>query len=137
MKPMRLILTCALIGLVGVACKKTEAVPPEDMITGKWVVDEAEVLGATADGDGSYIVFDQCAGLGVESTGSDYSADDSISGPLSYVLSEDLSTLTITDTAGSGDNWDATWDILELSNSRLRMITNSIFGTIKYEFSKE
>ncbi len=135
MKTTKIIIIVSVIGFIGFGCAGKENTPPEELIQGKWLVDEAELLGATIPGDGSYLTFNACDGAGL-CGGVDYMADGGTTGSFTYTLyAED--SLVIVDTISNGGAWTATWDILELTKTRLRMIANSIFGTVKYEFDKQ
>jgi len=136
MKLKRNLIMLTIVAAVAYSCNgSSSSMTPQEKLEGKWVVDNAELLGGTIQGDGSYLQFDACDGAG-SCTGIDFMADDTTTGSFSYVLYEEDS-LVITDTMSEGGAWTATWDILELSETKLRMIANSIFGTVKYEFNKE
>ncbi|MBN4072830.1 hypothetical protein JYT74_02195 [Crocinitomix catalasitica] len=140
MKSIELLIVFLVIAILGSSCTKEEPPTADEMLVGKWVITEVELLGSTGAGDGSYLIFDACSGQ-TSCTGWDYSSDDDTTASLTYTLASDASTLTIADTIWgltSGESWDATWDILELTETRLRMIGDAgIFGTIKYEFDKK
>lgn len=126
----------ALCGLLFLAsCSKDEAENgiPEEMIVGTWVVTSAEIFGETVPGDGSTLTFNSCD---TTCTGSDYLASDQTTGSITYSFDEDFSTITIVDNSEDGGNYNGTWDILELSNSNLRLITETFLGTFEMELNK-
>lgn len=127
------LLTALLLLTAG--CNTEDDPTPADNISGKWIVQSSEILGATVPGDGSYLVFNACAGTNC--TGEDFNASDGTSGTISYDLSDDATTIAISDSSSDGGNFDFTWDILELTETDFRMVTNTIFGSLKMEMVKE
>lgn len=119
-----------------VSCDKEEEKPIiEPSLEGKWIITSSEILGSTAPGDGSYLKFDACIDTGCN--GIDFKASDTTTGDFTYVLSQDETILEINDQNSDGGNYNYTWDILELSNTDLRIIANTTFGTLKIEMIKE
>ena len=103
------------------------------MLEGRWIIDSSEILAQVIPGDGSYLEFNSCSST---CNGSDFKASDMSTGDFSYVLSSDASTITITDTLSAGGNYNATWDILELTEDDFRIVGNTILGSLKIEMSK-
>lgn len=132
---MKAIYLSLFAGMVLISCKK-ETVEPSEMIVGKWIIDNSELLGSSIPGDGSYLVFDACSGS--VCTGTDFKASDTTSGSFTYNLAADASTISIVDTMSEGGSYNGTWDILELTESKFRLIAETgLFGTFKMECSKE
>lgn len=112
-------------------CKKDETTPAE-MLVGKWNITSAELLGQVAPGDGSWVSFNTCGSC----SGSSYMASDGTTGSLTYDLNDEATQIVITDTDTTGGNYDATWDILELTETDFRITATTIFGNLKYEMKK-
>ena len=115
------------------SCEKDEDPLPSDMIVGQWTIVSSELLGQVIPGDGSYLRFKAC---GSECTGMDYLASDMSTGQFTYDLAEDANTISIADTSNAGGNYNATWDILELTENDFRIVGNTIFGSLKIEMEK-
>lgn len=116
------------------ACKKEDSLTPGQMLEGRWIIDSQELLGNEVPGDGSYIEFFGSEGTG---SGSDYKASDGSTGAFTYQLNEEATLLTINDSSNDGGNYDATWDILTLTDNSLRMTASTIFGSMLIELSKQ
>lgn len=114
------------------SCKKDEKTPLE-LLEGKWTITSQEILATVYPGDGSYLKFDACSST---CSGIDYKASDGTSGSLTYSLNEAGTVLTITDNDPDGGSWGASWDILELTEDKLRMTASTILGSMKVEMSK-
>ena len=117
------------------SCEKQGEDIVEPSIEGKWKITSQEIFGSTVPGDGSYLKFDSC--FDTICNGTDFKASDSTTGDFTYVLSEDETILEINDQDSDGGNYNYTWDILELSNSNLRMIANTALGTLKIEMIRK
>lgn len=115
------------------ACKKEELTPAE-LIQGKWIITSSEFLATTIPGDGSYLTFNACSS---SCTGTDYKASDGTSGTFEYVLNSEGTQIVMVDGSSNGGSYNYTWDILELTDSRFRMTTSTVFGNFKVEMSKE
>ena len=124
----------AFVALFVSACETANPPTPAENITGRWTIQSSEILGTTIAGDGSYLEFNACGDS--ECTGIDFEATDGTSGTFTYVLADDATTVTITDTTADGGNYDATWDILELTETDFRIVGNTLFGSLKIEMTK-
>lgn len=128
--------TLSLFLLVGAtSCEQEEPLTPEQMLTGKWIIQSSEILGTVVPGDGSFITFNACDGS--TCTGTDFEATDNTSGTYTYSLASDASTITIDDSTSDGGNYNGTWDILELTETDFRIVGNTLFGSLKMEMTKE
>ena len=125
----------AFVALIASSCETADPPTPAENITGRWIIQSSELLGATIAGDGSYLEFNACGDT--ECTGVDFEATDGTSGTFTYVLADDATTISITDTTNDGGNYDATWDILELTETDFRIVGNTLFGSLKIEMTKE
>ncbi len=129
-----LALSILCIFIVAIAgCEKDEPLSPAQMIEGKWTITSQELLTTVIPGDGSFLQFNACSSA---CSGVDYKASDTTSGSFTYVLNIEGTTLTIDDQSSDGGAWSATWDILELSETRFRMTATTIVGNLKVEMSK-
>ena len=117
------------------SCKKEEPKSPQEIIEGKWIIQSQEILGEVTAGDGSYLTFDACGNTSC--TGTDYKASDNTYGSITYVLNSDATILTINDPTSDGGSYDADWDILELTETDLRITTSTILGNLKIEMTKQ
>jgi len=128
-------LICA-IALFITSCKKEDDEPtPAENIVGKWVIYNSVLLGQNIAGDGSYLSFNACSGT---CSGTDFRASDTTYGDISYVLNEDGTSLYITDTSSVGGSYNGNWDVLELTEDRLRIVANTgLFGDLKLEMDKD
>ena len=123
-----------LIVFISLGCKKEEAGPTAaELVAGQWTIDSSEILGTVVPGDGSYLRFDACSSA---CSGVDYKVSDTTSGTFSYTINEEATILGITDNSSDGGSWSGEWDILELTESDLRITTTTIFGSMKVEMSK-
>lgn len=133
---MRKILTFGVLCLAILAtasCEKEEALTPAQMIEGKWTITSQEILTTEVPGDGSYLQFSVCPGT---CSGVDYKASDTTSGSFTYILNEEGTLLTIDDQSTDGGSWNATWDVLELTENNFRITTTTILGNLKVEMAK-
>lgn len=133
---MNIVKTCTLLFLVlfTIACKKKEPEPTaKELVEGKWIIDSSEILATVVPGDGSYMRFDACSS---SCSGVDFKASDTTYGSFTYVINDEATLITITDTSSNGGSWNGEWDILELTESDFRITTSTIFGSMKVEMSK-
>lgn len=131
-KLMKLSLIMALISIAFIGCKKDE-LTSQEMIEGKWIITSSEILATVIPGDGSYLQFNA---LTTDYTGVDYKASDNTTGTFTYFLSSDASIITIVDTMSDGGSYNGSWDILELTETKFRIVTNTFVGSLKLEMSK-
>ncbi len=130
---MKLIYSVFILSLIFVSCKKEEEKLPEEMLEGKWVIYNQEILGSTYPGDGSYLTFSG----GLSGTGTDFKASDTTTGQFTYTMNEDATQITIVDTMSEGGNYNFTFDILELNEERFRITANTgLFGDMLIELNK-
>lgn len=133
---MRNILACGIVFLTilsTVGCKKEELLTPAQMIEGKWTITSQEIFTQVTSGDGSYLQFNACSS---SCSGVDFKASDSTTGSFSYDLNDAGTLITINDNSSDGGSWDATWDILELTETSFRITATTIFGNLKVEMTK-
>lgn len=133
---MKSILTVVLLGfatVLMVGCNKEEPLTPAQMLEGQWTIDSQEILTVVVPGDGSYLQFNACSST---CDGVDFKAGDTTTGAFTYTLNEAGTILTIDDNSADGGSWDATWDVLDLTESSLRITANTIFGNMLVELSK-
>ena len=117
------------------ACNKDDNEPtPAQNIIGKWTIYNSVLLGQNIPGDGSCLTFNACSGT---CSGTDFRASDTTYGTITYVLNEDASYLYITDTSGLGGSYNGTWDVLELTEDKLRIVGSTFFGDLKLEMDKD
>jgi hypothetical protein len=120
--------------LISISCKKKDPEPTAaELMEGKWVVSSSELLGTVVPGDGSYLRFDACAST---CSGVDYKVSDTTSGTFTYSINDEATLLSITDNSSDGGSWSGEWDILELTETDLRMTTSTAFGSFKVELTK-
>ena len=123
-----------LVVVTSFGCKKEEAEPTaEELVAGKWTIDSSELLATVVPGDGSYLQFDACAS---SCSGVDFKASDTTSGTFTYIINEEATLLSITDTLSEGGSWTGEWDILELTETDFRITGTTILGSMKVEMSK-
>ena len=125
------VLCLAIFATVG--CKKEEPPTPAEMIEGKWTITSQEILTQVIPGDGSYLQFNACSS---SCSGVDYKASDTTTGSFNYVLNDEGTVVTITDQSSDGGSWDATWDVLELTETSFRITATTILGNLKVEMTK-
>lgn len=133
---MRTIIATSIIGFAALAivgCKKEEPPTPQEMLQGKWIIQSQELLGSVVPGDGSYLQFNACSS---SCDGVDFKASDTTTGVISYSLNAEATVLSITDASADGGSWDADWDILELTETDLRITASTVFGNVKVEMTK-
>lgn len=119
--------------LTTVGCKKEESMTPAQMIEGKWTITSQEILTTIVPGDGSYMQFNACSST---CSGVDFKVSDTTIGSFNYVLNEAGTVITIDDQSADGGSWNATWDVLELTETTFRMTATTILGNLKVEMSK-
>ena len=134
MKPASnyLILITSMIFLC-LSCEIEKDKTPQELLEGKWNIVSSELLGTVIPGDGSYLKFNAC---NMQCTGEDYKASDNSTGTFTYTLNGDAVSITISDTLSAGGSYNATWDILELTETDFRMVGNTILGSLKIEMLK-
>lgn len=125
------VLCLAVLSSLG--CKKEDPLTPAKMVEGKWSITSQEILTQVIPGDGSYLQFNACSS---SCSGVDYKASDDTAGSFSYVLNEAGTLITIIDNSSDGGSWDATWDVLELTETSFRITATSILGNLKVEMTK-
>ena len=134
-KAIRIILTCVLISGMLTSCEVEEEKTPAEMLVGKWIISYSELLTQEFPGDGSFLQFDECNS---SCSGIDYNESKKTTGNFTYVLNEDASILDISDPSGDGENYNFSWDILELSDTELKITADTgLFGTMKIVLKKE
>jgi len=134
-KAIRTILTCILISGMLTSCELEEEKTPAEMLVGKWIISYSELLTQEIPGDGSFLQFNECSSI---CSGIDYKESGKTTGSFTYVLNEDASVLEISDLSGDGGNYNFSWDILELTDTNLRIIADTgLFGTLKIVLSKQ
>ena len=107
---------------------------PQELLVGKWNIASIELLGAVNPGNGSFLEFEGCANT---CTGVDYNGNDSTQGAFIYNLNTEGTLLAITDTSSAGGSYNYDFDVLELTETALRFIGSTIFGTMKIEAVRE
>jgi hypothetical protein len=118
------------------SCTKEDK-DPSELIVGKWNITSSELLGTTVPGNGSYLEFNACSSADT-CTGVDYDASDTTLGSFTYTLNSDGSILDITDTMSEGGNYNFTFDVLELTETDMRITAETgIFGNLLMVLSKE
>ena len=133
---MRLITNVILAALIlfgAASCQKTNLTPAE-MLEGKWIIDSQEILATVQAGDGSYLTFAACSPT---CSGTDYKASNQTTGSFTYSIDSEATQLTIVDQTNDGGNYNYVWDILELTDTDLRITTSTILGNLKIEMTKE
>lgn len=129
-------ITIAVLSLFLIAlysCKKEDPKTSQQMLEGKWNVYSVEFMGGTSYGDGSYLEFNACS---ASCGGVDYQASDTTSGTFTYTIDDEATVLNITDTTSNGGNWNAAWDILDFTDTKLRITATTFLGNVTYEFHK-
>jgi hypothetical protein len=134
MKIFKIIGVIAAVTLVLVSCKKEEPPTPQDMLEGKWIIQSQEILATVIPGDGSYLQFNACSAT---CSGVDYMASDTTSGTFTYTLNEAGTIISIVDNSADGGSWTAEWDVLELTETDLRITASTILGNLKVEMTKQ
>lgn len=123
-----------LLIITTIGCKKDEPLPTaEELITGKWIIDSSEILATVVPGDGSYLTFEACSS---DCSGVDYKQSDTSIGAFTYTINEGATILTISDVSSDGGSWSGEWDVLELTDSDLRITTTTVLGSMKVEMIK-
>ena len=130
MKFKQILLLIIAISIVLLSCKKEDEKTPQEMLEGKWTIHSSEILGSTVPGDGSYLQFN------ASFDGVDYKASDTTYGTFTYSMNETATIINITDTISDGGNWNFAWDVLDLTEAKLRMTTTTFLGNLTVEFNK-
>lgn len=125
------VFSLAILTIVG--CKKEEPPTPAEMIEGKWTISSQEILAQVIPGDGSYLQFNACSS---SCSGVDFKASDTTTGSFTYVLNDEGTVITISDNSSNGGSWNATWDVLELTENNFRITATTILGNLKVEMTK-
>lgn len=130
----QLVVPIAVFLLVAVfGCKKEDPKTSQEMLEGKWNIYSTEILGNIAYGDGSYLQFNACSST---CGGVDYDAGDTTTGTFTYTINEEATILNISDTSSNGGNWNAAWDILDFTDTKLRITATTVLGNLTCEFHK-
>ena len=132
MKLYRVAFVC-LLSVVVFSCKKEEKKTPAQLLEGKWLVSNSNILGSDIPGDGSYLQFAACSS---SCSGVDFKASDTTTGVFTYSIDEEGILLTINDNSSDGGSWNATWDVLELEESRLKITGSTFLGNLTVTFTK-
>jgi len=82
------------------------------------------------------LTFDACASK-TGCTGIDYKESDKSTGSFSFVIADDESTITITDTMSAGGSYDGEWDVTLFNNKNLHLKISTFLGDSKIEFTKD
>jgi len=130
MRTVYLFLLAASLLFVG--CKK-DVKTASEILEGKWIITSQELLANVTPGDGSYLTFNACSSA---CTGTDYKASDMSSGTIEYILNDDATQIVIIDNSPDGGSYNATWDILELTEDAFRITGSTAFGNLKIEMIK-
>ncbi len=117
---------------ISYGCKKEES--KAEMLVGKWVITSSTLLGTQFTADGSYLQFNEC---GDNCTGVDYNGTTQTTGSFTWTINEEGTTLTIDDNSANGGNFDATFNVTELTSTTLKMNYSTHFGSYSYNLSKE
>lgn len=116
------------------SCKKDDK-SKQEMLVGKWNIESTELLGSVVPGDGSYLRF---AGDGYSGTGTDFKMSDTTTGSFTYTMNDEGTSLAIVDTMAAGGNYNFTFDISALTETRFECSTNTgFFGVMKMKMKKE
>ncbi len=107
---------------------------PQEILEGKWIINSSEILGTTVPGDGSYLQFNACDPT---CGGIDFNQSDTTMGTFTYDLNDAATVLVINDDTDDGGNYNYSWDILELSETELRMVASTILGSLQIELRPE
>ena len=127
-----LLITFSILSL---GCGRGDARPPAELLIGRWELASAKVGDAEGPGDGSFLEFDTCSS-GV-CTGTDFMAHDGSSGKFTWRIDADGKELTIDDTTPDGGYYNNTWGILELSDTKLRIVpAKSPVGSVVLEMER-
>ena len=129
---IRLSIVLIVVSFIFSACIN-KAETPHEMLVGKWIITSQEILGITAPGDGSWLQFNDCS---TSCNGTDYMAGDQSTGSFTYVMDDDATTITISDSMNEGGYYNYTFDILELTKTNFRITTSTILGNLKIEMTK-
>ena len=132
MKFLRSLTAVIMLVTIVAGCKKDDDTPAR-LIEGKWIVSNTNILGSDVAGDGSYLQFDACS---PSCTGVEYMAGDGTTGVITYTINEEGTLLTIVDNSSDGGSWNATWDVLELKKTPLKITASTFLGNMTVTFSK-
>jgi hypothetical protein len=109
------------------ACENVEGVQTVyDQAEGKWTITSTEFLTSTILGDGSTLTFDNCSTP--PCTGQDYKASDNTTGTFTYQFDAIENLLIINDPSSDGGNYNDTFDILNFTETNLRITSGSLLG---------
>lgn len=90
----------------------------------------------TYDGIGSFLEFSTCDSS--LCPGIDYNADDNTTGTFTWSLDKSARILTINDTLEAGGGYNGDWEVVSITNKRLRLKTNvALFGDMTILFKKQ
>lgn len=126
--------TVVIVGCVALfACKKTEPKTAQELLQGKWMVTNSNIMGSDIPGDGSYMQFNAC---GTTCGGVDFKASDTTSGNFTYSIDADATVISITDTTSNGGSWNGSWDVLTLTENSLKITGSTFLGNLTVTFQK-
>ena len=130
-----LIISLLLVILFFSCEKEQDALKPAyERLSGKWVILNTNILGTNLGEDGSYLQFNDCnAG---NCPGIDYNHQDASTGSFTYNLEKDYNILVISDSAKTGGSYTGNWDILEFSNTNLRIRAETSLGEMTIDLRK-
>ncbi len=105
------------------------------MLVGRWEMTHYKLGSNEAPGDGSYLEFDACS-EGV-CKGASFMADNGTTGGFTWHLDGGGTKITIDDPSPDGGYYNNTFEILELSDSKLQIATaKSPAGLAVFEMEK-
>ena len=134
MKIYKTFILLLMVSFVIFSCKKNVPLTPQEKLEGKWIVTNSNILGANISGDGSYLTFNTYSSTG--SSGIDSNASDHSTGIFTYGLNESATILTIADNSVNGGSWNAAWDVLELTETQLKITSSTILGNLTVIYNK-
>ncbi|GAB4287149.1 MAG: hypothetical protein Kow0068_12890 [Marinilabiliales bacterium] len=110
--------------------------PSPELLQGKWKIKQSYLMNEVYEGNGSYLEFLSCDSAWCQ--GIDYSGEDNTTGTFDWSLDASKKLLYINDTLSDGGGYNGTWEILSITNKRLRIKTNTgLFGDITILFKKQ
>lgn len=112
-----------------------DTLPLEDLIVGKWEVDETDALGLTLPGDGSTLTFEACEnGVG---RGSDFLAEDGSTCAFVYSIDTEKPGLNIegTDDIAKGA-YAGEWIVESYTRRRLKLRGHNLLGEVVLTLTK-
>jgi len=126
------LLFVSAVSLFLFSCKKEETKTPTQLLQNKWIANSQELMGSTVTlNDGSYLQFNS------GNTGVDYKGSNKTTGAFSYTLDDAGKSLAIVDTDNNGGNYNYTWTVETLNETKLTISTNTMFGTMRINLTKE